>query len=570
MVTLKIDNKEIQVESGTTILEAAKQLDINIPTLCYLKEINEIGACRACVVEIKGRNQLSAACNTPCENGMEVFSASPLALSARKMNVSLILSRHNCSCPTCVRNGNCKLQSLAGSLGIVQNDFSAQVPKFNWNEQFPLIRDDSKCINCMRCVQVCSKVQSLNVWGINGTGARTCVGVADGHSIEQAACSLCGQCITHCPTAALRERDDTKEVLAALANPDIITVVQIAPAVRTSWGESFGMPPEEATVEKICGVLKEIGFNYVFDTTFSADLTIMEEGSEFLQYLKTRGSNSLPLFTSCCPGWLRFVKSQYPKLSTCLSSTKSPQQMFGAVTKSWFAEKNGIDPAKIFCVSIMPCIAKKDECRWPNTTASCGQPEVDAVLTTREITRIIRSHCFNPQNIPAAALDSPLGMHSGAGVIFGTTGGVMEAALRTAHYLVTGNNPQPEAFGNVRGVQKGWQEACFSLNGTEVKTAVVNGLGNTRVLMDALLSGSVKYDFVEVMACPGGCVGGGGQPIHDGLEMADTRKKTLYRLDSKNPIRFSHENAAVAQLYSDYLGAPLSEKAHSLLHIHHV
>ena len=568
MVNLTINNIQIQVEEGTTILQAAKLVGIDIPTLCYLKDINEIGACRVCVVEVEGSDRVVASCNNIVQEGMVVKTNSPKAREARRLNTQLLLSQHDCHCPSCVRSGNCSLQKVANDLGIIDIPFEREIPENNWDKTFPLIRDESKCIRCMRCIQVCHKIQDLDVWDLVGSGSRTTVGVSLGRTIREADCSLCGQCITHCPVGALKERDDTERVLAAIADPDVTTVVQIAPAVRAAWGEAIGLDRDEATINKLVDALRKIGIDYIFDTNFSADLTIMEEGSEFIEKLTHKDEYSWPMFTSCCPGWVRFMKSQYPEYVKNLSTAKSPQQMFGAVAKTYFAEKAGIAPGRIFSISIMPCTAKKHECDIPVMKDAASGQDVDVVLTTREIDRIIRMFNIDAKSLKDAEFDSPLGDGTGAAVIFGATGGVMEAALRSAYFLVTGENPDPDAFAEVRGL-KGWKENTFEINGITVKTATVSGLGNTRQLMEAVKRGEVEYDFVEVMACPGGCAGGGGQPIWEGEELAGVRGENLYKLDAENPIRFSHENPAVQTLYKDYLGAPLSHKAHHLLHTDH-
>ena len=559
MVNLVINGTNVSVEEGTTILEAARTAGHEIPTLCYLKEINEIGACRVCVVEVEGVDRCVTACNTTVREGMVVYTHSRKVRTTRKTNVKLILSQHDYRCASCIRSGNCTLQTVANELNISDMPYDIGPEKSRIDKSFPLIRESDKCIKCMRCVQICDKVQSLNVWDVVNTGARTTVDVSDGRKLGESQCALCGQCVTHCPVGALRERDDVGRALDAVENPDIITVVQIAPAVRTAWGEGFGLSREFATAKRLVAGLRKIGFDYIFDTTFSADLTIMEEGSEFIQRLPEIKESGLPMFTSCCPGWVRFIKSQYPQLAGRLSTAKSPQQMFGAITKSYYADLLGVDPSKIFCISIMPCMAKKDECTWD------GGSDVDVVLTTREIERLFRSYYVRTQILQEEEFDSPLGTGTGAGVIFGTTGGVMEAALRSAHYLVTGKNPEVDAFKSVRGMD-GWKESEFDIDGTKIKVAVASGLGNARRLIDAILAGSVRYDFVEIMACPGGCVNGGGQPIHDGVELKAERAAVLYNLDEKNTIRYSHENPEIVKCYEEYLEKPLSHRAHELLH----
>ena len=571
MVNITIDNKQISVPEGTTIMEAAASAGIPIPKLCYLKDINEIAACRVCLVELDGMDKLITSCNNVVKEGMVLYTNSPKVRKARRRNVELILSQHDGTCSSCVRSGNCALQTLANDLNILDIPFKQRLEDFPWDKDFPLIRDPKKCIKCMRCIQVCDKIQDLHIWDVTSTGSRTTINVTNNKKITEVSCSLCGQCITHCPVGALRERDDTEKVWDAIADKKKVVVAQVAPAVRAAWGEALGLPLEEATVGKIMDSLKRLGVDYVFDTSFSADLTIMEEGTEFLERF-TKGELKLrPMFTSCCPGWIRFIKSQYPHLVPQLSSAKSPQQMFGAVMKTYFAESIGVAPEDIFTVSVMPCVAKKGESNMELFYKEYAGHDTDIVLTTRELTRMIRSAHIDPKTLVDRECDPLMKEYSGAGVIFGATGGVMEAALRSAHYLVTGRNPEPDAFKIVRSPAFGTGviEAEVKLGDATVRAAVVSGLGNTRKLIEAIEHGEVHYDFVEVMACPGGCVGGGGQPIHDGEELAHERGKNLYFLDEHSKIRFSHENPDVLKLYEDYMEKPCSHKAHMLLHTDH-
>lgn len=574
MVNLTIDGKQISVQENTTIMEAADQNGITIPSLCYLKGINEIAACRVCVVELEGKERLITACNNVAEEGMVVYTNSPKVRNHRRNTVELILSQHDCLCVTCPRSGNCSLQKIANDLDILEIPFKRELEHQPWDKHFPLIRDSAKCIKCMRCIQVCDKVQGLNIWDLEGTGSRTTVNVAGHKTIEESDCSLCGQCITHCPVGALHERSDTGKVWKALADKDKIVVAQVAPAVRAAWGEQIGLAPEKATIGKIMDALKRMGVDYVFDTVFSADLTIMEEGHEFVSRFTDGELKDRPMFTSCCPGWIRFIKSQFPHLVKYLSTAKSPQQMFGAAMKTYFAQKLGVSPDKIFTISVMPCVAKKAEREMELFYEEYAGHDIDVVITTRELVKMIRSAHIRPETLEDIESDRPMHDGTGAGVIFGATGGVMEAALRSAYYIIKKENPPADVFKAVRSSgfneNNGVQEAEFAIDDIKVRTAVVSGLGNTRALLNKIESGEVHYDFVEVMACPGGCVGGGGQPIHDGEELAFERGKNLYELDENMELRFSHENPDILKMYEEFFEKPNSHKAHMLLHTEHI
>ena len=569
MVTLTIDGRTVTVPEDTTILEAARSIHIDIPTLCYLKDINEIGACRICMVEVEGQPRLVPACDNVVDEGMAVHTNSPRVREARRVNLRLLLSQHDTKCTKCTRSGNCKLQQLTNDYNLLGEHYIDDLRNAPPDFSNPVVRIENRCVKCMRCIQICDKVQTMGIWDLMGTGSHTTVGVARTRTLGESDCTFCGQCITHCPVGGLQEHDDTGKVFDALADPQRITVVQMAPAVRAAWAEYFHLDPKYASAERMVTALKTMGFDYVFDTNFAADLTIMEEGSEFLERFTHRNKYHWPMFTSCCPGWVRFVKSQFPAYIGNLSTAKSPQQMFGAVVKSYFADQLNVDPMQLFVVSIMPCTAKKAEAALPTMKDAEGDRDVDVVLTTREIVRMFRGEQINPAVLPETPFDSPLGTGTGAAVVFGATGGVMDAALRSAYYMVTGKNPDPDAFHSVRGLDS-WKEAVFTIPGAgDVRVAVVSSLGATRKLMNAIDAGEADYDFVEVMACPGGCAGGGGQPIHDGVEMAARRGGVLWRLDRTADIRFSHENADVQALYKEYLRQPLGHKAHTLLHTDH-
>jgi NADH-quinone oxidoreductase subunit G len=565
MVNIRINGRDIKVKENTTILQAARDNGIRIPTLCWLKEINEIAACRVCVVEIKGNDRLSAACDTVCMEGMDILTNSKRAGAARRNNVELILSGHDCNCPGCVRSGNCSLQRIATEMNIIDNPYETDIPVNRWNKAFPIIRTTSKCVHCLRCVNVCDTIQTMSVWDLIGTGKRAGVDVREGKKLNEVNCAYCGQCVTHCPTGALRARDDTMNVMAAIDDPEKIVVMQVAPAVRAAWGDGLGLPPNTAGEKRMAAAFRACGVDYVFDTNFTADLTIMEEGSEFLEKMTRPEGFKRPLFTSCCPGWVRFLKLEYPDMTPLLSSAKSPQQMFGAVTKSYFAKKIGVDPEKIFCVSVMPCTAKKYECDVPEVNDAGAGRDVDIVLTTREIDRLINMKCIDVLTLKEEEFDSPLGAGTGAAVIFGATGGVMEAALRTAAFILEGHNPDPDAFKAVRGLD-GRKDVTVTVKGIPVRACVASGLGNARAVVEDIRAGRKEYDFVEIMACPGGCAGGGGQPICDGAELAGERGERLYELDRNNPIRFSHENPSVRRVYAEYFEKPLSHISHELLH----
>lgn len=567
-VTLKINNTSVTVPEGTRILDAARQAGYDIPTLCYLKDLTNEGSCRMCVVEVKGARSLVVSCVGTVAEGMEVFTNTPKVISSRKTTLELMLSNHKRECLSCVRSTNCELQKLALEYGCDDKRFEGEHTHVTVEAVNPyLVRDNDKCILCRRCVAMCSKIQSVGVIGANRRGFNTEIGCAFNRNLGDVDCVACGQCIKVCPTGALTEVDDTAKVVEALNDPDKYVIFGTAPSVRVALGEEFGNPIGTDVEGKMVAAIKRFGADKVFDVNMTADLTIMEEGTELLERLADKNA-VLPMITSCSPGWIRFIEFNYPELLGHLSSCKSPQQMFGAVMKTYYAKANNIDPKNIYVVSCMPCTAKKEEILRDDQAAS-GYPDVDVVLTTRELARLIKKYGINFNNLPNEQFDDPIGYGTTAGLIFGATGGVMEAALRTAAYVLTGENPNPDAFSEVR-TGPGLREATYTVAGIPVRCAVVSGLGNARKLIERLKEGKVQYDFVEVMACPGGCVGGGGQPISaEDEELYGVRGERLYTLDAENPMRFSHENPEVQALYHEYLGEPLGETAHHLLHTDH-
>ncbi len=567
MVNIKINGLAISVPQGTTILDAARQAGIKIPTLCYLRDINAIGACRVCVVEVKGARSLVAACVYPVYEGMEVTTNSKRVLDARKTTVELLLSDHDKKCTSCVRSGKCELQTLAHEFGCEDGKYKGAENHYEIDFTPSIIRDNNKCILCKRCVAACKEYQSVAVIGANARGFATRIDCAFEMPLKNSSCVNCGQCINVCPVGALREREEIDDVQRAIADPEKHVIMAPAPAVRVAIGEEFDYPIGTNQEGKMLTAMRMLGVDEIFDVNFGADLTIIEEGTEFINRLQHGGK--LPLITSCSPGWIKFIEHNFPEFLGNLSTCKSPQQMFGAVCKSYYAEKLGKDPKDIFVVTVMPCTAKKFEKTRPELSVN-GVPDIDAVLTTRELARMIKRQGIEFSALPDGQYDAPLGMYSGAGLIFGSSGGVMEAALRTVVEKLDGKTLEKLDFTEVRGME-GIKEATYIVAGREVRVAVASGLKNARQLMNALKEGSVSYDFVEIMACPGGCINGGGQPIktadvRNNVDYKTLRANAIYDTDKAMKIRKSHENPCVKELYDTFLGEPNGHKAHELLH----
>ncbi len=571
MVNLTIDGIDVKAPKGTTILEAARKVGIDIPTLCFLKDINEVGDCRVCIVEIEGRKGFATSCVQTVEEGMVVHTNTPDVLEARHTVLDLIISNHAKDCLTCVRSGSCELQKLAEKFNIKTIEYEGEMTKHKVDDKSPsIVRDFNKCILCRRCVSTCKKVQGIGAIDCTGRGFESCISTTYDNSLNEVDCTFCGQCIESCPTGALHEKENIKDVLVKLKDKDTYTVVQTAPAVRVALGEEFGYPIGTNVKGKMVTALRRLGFDKVFDTNTGADFTIMEEANEFIE--RFTKNESLPMITSCSPGWVRFAEKNYGDLLDHLSSCKSPHQMFGAIIKSYFAQKYGIDKNKICTISIMPCIAKKYEATRPEMEVD-GVRDVDYVLTTRELARMIKQENIDFENLEDSNFDDPMGEASGAGAIFGTTGGVMEAAIRTAVDTLENKSIDRLEYKEVRG-EKGIKEANLNVGGKEIKIAVASGLANARKIMEQIRKGESPYHFVEIMACPGGCVTGGGQPIKSSKVRAEVdvrklRADALYNIDEKSVIRKSHENPTIKEIYSTFLGKPGSELAEKLLHTHY-
>ncbi len=571
MINLTIDGKAVCVPEGTTILEAARRANITIPTLCFLKEINEVGDCRMCIVEVEGRKGFATSCIQKVEEGMVVRTNTKEVVEAKRMILDLILSNHQRDCLTCTRNGTCELQKLAMQFNVTQIEYQGAVKIKPIDDLSPsIVRDPNKCILCRRCTAVCKNVQKIGAIDVLERGYESCIGTVNNKSLAEVNCTFCGQCIEACPVGALKEKEMIEDVIEKLHDKDMHVFVQTAPAVRVALGEEFGMPIGTNVTGKMVSALKRIGFEKVFDTNTGADFTIMEEANEFVQ--RFTKNETLPMITSCSPGWVKYIEMNYPELLGHLSSCKSPHEMFGAILKSYYAEKEGIDPEKIYVVSIMPCIAKKFE-RQREELKNNGYYNVDAVLTTRELARMIQQYHIDFVDLEESTFDSPMGEATGAAAIFGTTGGVMEAALRTAYETITKEELKNVNFEDVRG-EKGIKKATIDIQGNKVKVVVAHGLGNAQKVLEEIKSGNADYQFVEIMACPGGCVMGGGQPIKDAktratVDVRALRAGALYSIDEKSKIRKSHENPILKKIYKDYLGEPGGHKAHELLHTHY-
>ena len=572
MVNLKINGQEVSVPAGYTILEAAREVGIDIPTLCYLKDSSVTGSCRMCVVEIKGARALQAACVYPVSEGMEVLTHSPKVKEARKSTLELILSNHDKKCLTCVRNKNCELQTLSDELGVDGIRYEGEMSEYAIDDLSPsIVRDNNKCVLCRRCVNVCKDVQTVGAIDATERGFKTTIASAFNKPLAETNCVNCGQCIAACPVGALKEKDSTQVVFDAIADDDKYVIVQTAPAVRAALGEEFGFEMGTPVTGKMAAALRRLGFDKVFDTDTGADLTIMEEGTELLDRINNGGK--LPLITSCSPGWVKFCEHEFPDFLDNLSSCKSPHQMFGAILKSYYAEKNNIDPAKIFVVSVMPCVAKKFESSREEMEVN-NLRDVDAVISTRELAKMIKQSGIKFAQLPDEKFDAPFEEATGAGVIFGATGGVMEAALRTVAEILEGKSIDKIDYEMVRGTE-GIKEATLNIAGKDIRIAVAHGLGNARKLLESIRSGEKSYEFIEIMACPGGCVTGGGQPICTAKDYMDhdvkaERAKALYTEDANSPLRKSHENPDIKLLYSDFLEKPGSHKSHELLHTKYV
>lgn len=568
MITLTIDDTNIRVEEGTTILEAAKKANIDIPTLCFLKEINEVGDCRMCVVEVEGRKGFATSCIQKVEEGMVVRTHSPAIMESRKTTLDLILSNHHRDCLTCSRSGNCELQALAVKFNVQNVEYEGEKNTHHIDDKSPaIVRDFNKCILCRRCVAACKKIQEIGAIDCINRGFESCISTVGDNSLNDVNCTFCGQCIEACPTGALKEKESGKEVWNKLKDPEVFTVVQTAPAVRVALGEEFDMPIGTNVTGKMVSALKRLGFDKVFDTNTGADLTIMEEANEFIE--RVQEGKVLPMITSCSPGWIRFAEKNYPDLLDHLSTCKSPHQMFGAIVKSYYAEKYKVAPEKIYMVSVMPCIAKKYECSRPEMEVN-GLRDVDAVLTTRELARMIKQANIEFTKLPDDEFHSPLGEATGAAAIFGTTGGVMEAALRTAADTLEGKSLGEFEYEAVRGGE-GIKRATVTIAGKKIRAVVASGLANARKIMDEIRQGKADYEFVEIMACPGGCVMGGGQPIKNSktraeIDVRKLRADALYTIDEKSNLRKSHESPIMKELYEEFLQKPGSHLAHELLH----